>query len=86
MGEGNRLPGCLERWVDNRRAGRPRQAGRSVSVAPSPPPTHVVGERQVGVEEGLDGTNVLPVAVEQVGHDLQRVEEGIGKVHRAVQN
>lgn len=34
-------------------------------------PPHVVGQGQVGVEEGLDGADVLPVTVEQVGHDLQ---------------
>lgn len=26
----------------------------------APPDAYVVGQRQVGIEEGLDGTNVLP--------------------------
>ena len=38
-------------------------------------PTHVGGEGQVGVEEGLDGPDVLPVPVEQVAHDLWRVQD-----------
>ena len=31
---------------------------------------HLLCESQVGLKEGLDGSNVLPVVVEEVGHHL----------------
>ncbi len=31
--------------------------------------TDLLGEAEVGLEEGFDGSNVLPVVVEEVGHD-----------------
>ncbi len=39
--------------------------GTSISASAA----HLLCQSQVGLEEGLDGSDVLPVAVEEVGHD-----------------